>query len=66
MLEWLITIRKNKGFSRKYVAEKCFISESYYQKIEYGQRGVSVIVAKRIAKLLSFDWKLFFCDGSDD
>lgn len=59
-MDWLISIRKEKGLSRKAVAERCLISESYYQKIEYGERSVSVSVAKRIAMVLSFDWQRFF------
>ena len=59
-MEWLISIRKKFGLSRRAVAQRCFISESYYQKIEYGERSVSVPVAKRIAAVLSFDWQRFF------
>lgn len=60
MLEWLVAIRKDKGYSRRAVAEHCLISESYYQKIEYGQRNASVGAAKRIAACLGFAWQRFF------
>ena len=62
MREWLIAIRKEKRLSRKSVAANCFISESYYEKIEYGLRNVPVSTAKAIAKALSFDWQRFYQD----
>lgn len=60
MLEWLVSIRKNQGYSRKEVAAHCLMSESYYQKIEYGQRNASVGAAKKIADFFGFAWQKFF------
>ena len=63
---WLRDFRQKKSYTMSDVADKCFISKSYYQKIEYGCRNVSVAVAKKIADLLEFDWKLFYEDLSKD
>jgi transcriptional regulator with XRE-family HTH domain len=42
------------------VAERAGIQRPYYTMIENGTRNPSVEVAKRIAKVMGFNWTLFF------
>ena len=60
MREWLYKARKNKNLTMAEVAAKSNISESYYSMIENGNRDVSVKTAKKIAKVLGFDWTKFY------
>lgn len=55
-------IRKVRGLSQQEVADQAGISQSYYASIETGMRGnpLSVIVAKKIAHVLGFDWTRFY------
>lgn len=55
--KWLIEKRGN--LTQEQVAILSGISRSAYSNIERG-RGLSVSLAKKIAKALKFDWKLFF------
>lgn len=55
---WLIEKRGN--MTQTQVAKLCEISRGAYCNIENGRRGLSVSTAKKIAKVLKFDWKLFF------
>lgn len=54
---------KNKrlklGMSQQDIADGTNIDRSYYTKIENGLRP-SVDVGQKIAKLLGFDWTIFF------
>ncbi len=59
---WLLEKRKNKEKTQDYIAYKARISRSMYAMIESGERNPSVPVAKNIAKVLNFDWTLFFED----
>lgn len=58
--DWLRRIRIQKGLRQNAVAERAGISQAYYCQIEKGERGLNVSVAKRIANVLNFDWKIFF------
>lgn len=60
MREYLIENRKKANMSQTTVATKSEISRVYYSQIETGVRNPSVKVAKKIAEVLSFDWKVFF------
>lgn len=62
MREWLYEARKNKNFTMAEVATKSNISESYYSMIESRNRDVPVRTAKKIAKVLEFDWTKFYED----
>ena len=62
MREWLYEARKNKNFTMAEVAAKSNISESYYSMIENGSRNVPVHTAKKIAKVLNFNWTKFYED----
>lgn len=57
---WLLEKRKYKEKTQDYIAYKARISRSMYAMIESGERNPSVPVAKNIAKVLNFDWTLFF------
>ena len=59
---WLLKKRKHKEKTQDYIACKARISRSMYAMIESGERNPSVPVAKNIAKVLNFDWTLFFED----
>ena len=60
MREWLKEKRLQNEKSQKRVAEESGISESYYCQIETGQRNCPVDTAKRIARVLGFDWIKFY------
>lgn len=60
MRAWLLKKRKHREETQEYIARKARISRSMYAMIESGERNPSVPVAKNIAKVLNFDWKLFF------
>lgn len=63
-MEWLKNKRTNKGLKQYEVAKKCGISWQLYSHIENGRRNVTVKNAKKIAKILGFDWTLFYSDKS--
>lgn len=54
---WLIEMRGR--LTQEQVALIAGISRSAYSNVERG-KGLSVSLAKKIAKALKFDWKLFF------
>ena len=56
----LKSYRKAKGLRQTDLAHAACISHSFLVKIENGERRPSVRVARRIAKVLGFDWTLFF------
>lgn len=62
MREWLKELREKKEFSQFAVAKLAGISQSYYASIECGTRGdkLPVGTAKKIAKVLKFDWIKFY------
>lgn len=58
--DWLKYKRLNKKLTQNEVAEASGIERAYYTMIELGERRPSVQVAKSIAKVLDFDWTIFF------
>lgn len=60
MRTWLINARINKKLTQEQVAIHADVSKEYISMIELNKRNPSVKVAKKIAELLSFDWKIFF------
>lgn len=62
MRTWLVTLRKEKGFSQKEVATKASISQPTYCDIEHKKLNPGVKTAKRIASVLGFDWTEFYRD----
>lgn len=65
-LEWLESIRKEKGMTQEEVAVRAGITRNYYTMIEHSGRCPRVPVAKKIAEVLGFDWTRFFEDKSND
>lgn len=59
-LDWLVEIRKNKGFTQSEVSIGARISRNYLSEIENGLKRPSVTVAQAIGKFLGFDWGIFF------
>lgn len=59
---WLKAKRLDKKMTHDDVAKASGIERAYYTMIEQGKRRPSVNVAKSIAKVLDFDWVLFFED----
>ena len=59
---WLRAIRQNNNMTQEEVAQMSKISRSYYVQLE--TRGESKFprpaTAKRIAKVLDFDWTVFY------
>lgn len=66
MLKWLKTCREHKNMTMFQVSSECNIAESFYCQIENGKRMPSVATAKKIARLLGFDWTEFFVDTQKD
>lgn len=63
---WLKVKRIDKKMTHDDVARVCGIERAYYTMIEQGKRRPSVRVAKAIAKVLDFDWILFFGEDSNE
>lgn len=57
---WLRVIRWKHGYTQDLTAKKAGIHRSSYTHIENGRRNPSVNTAQKIAKVLEFDWTLFF------
>ncbi len=57
-------MRMSVGLTQAEVAQKIFIPQSYYSRIERGQIGESLPVptAKKIAAVLGFNWTRFYED----
>ncbi len=58
MRKWLIELRGER--SQQNVADEIGISQSAVASIEAGTRNPSVDMAKKIAKVLGFEWTKFF------
>lgn len=58
--EWLIQIRKTKGFTQADVVKKAKITQQMYWYIENNQRNPSVELAQKIAEVLDFDLTMFY------
>lgn len=56
---WLIELRESKELTQEQVALLSGISRSAYSNVERG-KGLSVQLAKKIAKALGIDWMIFF------
>lgn len=64
MRYWLVEIRKKAKMNQQSVSDAVGIKQASYCNIENGKRQPSVKCAKAIAKVLSFDWSMFFDDNS--
>lgn len=52
-------IRKQKGVTKKHIAEKCNKSSAWYTDISRGRRGINVETLKLIANALEVDVRIF-------
>ncbi|MDI9493929.1 MAG: helix-turn-helix transcriptional regulator [Bacillota bacterium] len=57
--------RIEKNITQEKLAELTGVTRSYISKIETGVAKPSVPVARRIGKVLKFDWTKFFPDDSE-
>ena len=55
ILENIRTIRKNKGLSQEYVANKLNMTQSGFAQIERGERGLLYSLLEQIAQILELD-----------
>lgn len=60
MRTWLKDIRVSAGLTQEELADKAGVTRAMYGHIETGERNATVLNAKRIAKVLDFEWTLFF------
>ncbi|MBN6889806.1 putative transcriptional regulator [Cytobacillus horneckiae] len=60
--DWLLDKRKSLNLTQEQVANKAGIARTTFASIEKGERNPSVLNAKRIAKVLNFNWTIFFED----
>lgn len=56
-------IRKKQKITQYIAAQRAGIARAYYTQIEGGLCTPSVKTAKRIAKVLGFDWTEFYKEG---
>ena len=60
--EWLIAFRKAKNLTQGELAEAIGISQMSLSSYEQGIRNPKPQLAKKIAKVLGFDWTKFYED----
>lgn len=65
MRNWLRQIRLLKNMTESKVAAAAGIAQPFYHNIEVGRKNPSIRTAKAIAKVLGFDWTLFFPDTKE-
>lgn len=65
-MDWLKKLRKERGYKQIEIAKICDITQGCYTHIETGKRKPSVELAKKIAKVLNFEWTLFFENKPDN
>lgn len=58
--EWLIAYRNAKGLTQQDVADALGIPQTTYASYEVGIRAPKPKTAKKIAKVLKFDWTKFY------
>lgn len=59
-MAWLKEFRINKDKTQADVAKEAEISRAFYTEIETGAKNPSPTTAMKIAKVLGFNWTLFF------
>lgn len=58
--DWLLEKRVERNLGRQEVAKLIGTSTQFYSYIENGKRRPSPEIAMKIAKVLKFDWTLFY------
>ncbi len=66
IIEKIIKLRKQKGFSQKDLADKLGIATINYGKYERGESVLTVVRLKEIAKILDVDLKDLFIEPNDE
>lgn len=66
MRQWLIDIRKAKEMTQKEVARAAQIAQPSYYEIEAGKSSPRPDTAKRIGKVLGFNWTRFYMDAEEE
>lgn len=61
-MDWLKSKRMDAGLTMKEIAESIGMTQVSYWQIEHGICKPKVNNAKKIAKLLGFDWRKFYPD----
>ena len=64
--KWLKKVRNEKGLTQQDVADSGGFARTYYTMVEQGKRTPSVDVAKSIARVLGFEWTIFFEDECNE
>ena len=57
--------REEKGYTQQYLASMVGVTQTAISLIESGERCPSVPLAKRIAKLLEFEWTEMYEEQPD-
>lgn len=60
MRNWLVSIRKARGFTQSEVAKMVSIAQPSYCNIESGKTNPAPKTAKKIGSVLGFDWTAFY------
>ena len=58
--DWLKKKRLEKNISQEKVAKMCEITQEYYSLLEKGLRQPAVKVAKKLGRVLDFNWEEFY------
>ncbi|MDR0380674.1 MAG: helix-turn-helix transcriptional regulator [Oscillospiraceae bacterium] len=61
--DWLLDLRGCR--SQVEVAQEVGVSQQHISALEYGTKRPSPAVAKRLAKVLGFDWTRFYEDEDE-
>lgn len=62
--EWLIAYRKAKNLSQLEIANALGIRQTTYSNYEIGFREPTPKLAKKIAKVLGFNWTKFYDENN--
>lgn len=63
--EWLKEYRKKKGLYQRQIASLLGIDQSAFSHYEQGRKSPPVDMAKKIGKILDFDWTRFYDDEEE-
>lgn len=66
MRKWLVEKRKNVNIKQNQLAKQVGITREYYSMIENDRRNPSVDVAKKLGKIMGFEWTIFFEEESNE
>lgn len=63
MKTWLIDLRKSKGLTQEELAKIVGISQNSISRFETGESIPKPVIAKKIAKILCFEWWKLYEDN---